>query len=72
MQTCVIISMLDPWGIGEVGIALDWQSRGQGFESPILHQIKNTAFMVVFLIFEKCVGIRTRGLRGYREMESSD
>ena len=32
--------MLNSWGIGEVGIALDWQSRGQGFESPILHQTK--------------------------------
>lgn len=26
------------WGIGEVGIALDWQSRDQEFEPPILHQ----------------------------------
>ena len=25
-------------GIGEVGIALEWHSRGQGFESPMLHQ----------------------------------
>ena len=24
-------------GIGEVGIALEWHSRGQGFESPMLH-----------------------------------
>ncbi len=27
------------WGIGEVGIALDWQSRDQEFEPPILHHI---------------------------------
>ena len=26
------------WGIGAVGSAFDWQSKGQGFESPILHQ----------------------------------
>lgn len=25
-------------GIGEVGIALEWHSRGQGFESPMLHE----------------------------------
>lgn len=28
------------WGIGAVGSAFDWQSKGQGFESPILHQKK--------------------------------
>ena len=28
------------WGYGEVGIALEWHSRGQGFESPYLHQIR--------------------------------
>ena len=50
----------------------NWQSRGQGFESPILHQIKNTAFMAVFLIFVDDWGIRTPGPRGYREMESPD
>ena len=26
------------WGCGAVGSARDWQSRGQGFESPQLHQ----------------------------------
>lgn len=31
------------WGIGEAGIALDWQSRDQEFEPPILHQNKITA-----------------------------
>ena len=25
-------------GIGEVGIALEWHSRGQGFESPMLQK----------------------------------
>ena len=25
------------WGIGAVGSAFDWQSRGHGFESHMLH-----------------------------------
>ena len=27
------------WGISAAGSAFDWQSRGQGFEPPMLHQI---------------------------------
>lgn len=27
------------WGISSVGRAFGWQPKGQGFESPILHQI---------------------------------
>lgn len=26
------------WGIGAAGSAFDWQSKGQGFEPPMLHQ----------------------------------
>lgn len=26
-----------PWGIGAVGSALEWHSRGHGFKSRILH-----------------------------------
>ena len=26
------------WGYGSAGRALGWQPRGQGFESPYLHQ----------------------------------
>ena len=26
------------WGYSSVGRALEWHSRGQGFESPYLHQ----------------------------------
>ena len=26
------------WGCGAVGSARDWQSRGQGFDPPQLHQ----------------------------------
>ena len=25
------------WGISSVGRAFEWHSKGQGFESPILH-----------------------------------
>ncbi len=25
------------WGIGAAGSAFDWQSKGQGFEPPMLH-----------------------------------
>ena len=31
-------SGLKQWGIGAVGSAHDWQSWGQGFEPPMLHQ----------------------------------
>lgn len=30
-------NVMSPWGYSSVGRALDWQSRGQGFESPYLH-----------------------------------
>ena len=29
-----------PWGIGAVGSALEWHSRGHGFKSRILHSRK--------------------------------
>lgn len=35
------------WGFGEVGIALDWQSGDQGFESPKLHQIKRLGYYIL-------------------------
>lgn len=40
-------------GRSSVGRALDWQSRGQGFESPRLHQIKKPHNSVVrfFVMF---------------------
>jgi hypothetical protein len=28
-----------PWARGAVGSASDWQSEGQGFESPRVHQL---------------------------------
>src|SRR6266852_3734874 len=31
------------WARGAVGSALDWQSRGQGFESPRVHQSSHYA-----------------------------
>ncbi len=34
------ILVTEIWGFGEVGIAPDWQSGGQGFESPKLHGLK--------------------------------
>ena len=38
-------------GCGEVGIASDWQSEGQGFESPHLHQLKTHKRAVEVLFF---------------------
>ena len=32
------------WGRSSAGRALDWQSRGQGFDSPRLHHLHFTAF----------------------------
>ena len=34
-----------PGGISSVGRALEWHSRGQGFESPILHFISSHVFV---------------------------
>src|SRR4029077_16389804 len=34
-----IITLAEAWGRGAAGSASDWQSEGQGFESPRLHQI---------------------------------
>ena len=31
------------WGYSSAGRALDWQSRGQEFDPPYLHQTKKTA-----------------------------
>lgn len=47
--------ILSIWGFGAVGSAPDWQSGGQGFKSPKLHQRKqrqeNTLiFSCLFLI----------------------
>ena len=30
-------------GISAVGSAFEWHSKGQGFDSPMLHQSKNPA-----------------------------
>ena len=34
--SCVLL--LKDWGDSSVGRALEWHSRGQGFDSPYLHQ----------------------------------
>ena len=31
-----------PWGYSSVGRALEWHSRGQGFDSPYLHQCRQS------------------------------
>ncbi len=33
-----IMAHVQLWGFSSVGRALEWHSRGQGFESPKLHQ----------------------------------
>ena len=37
----------DVWGISAVGSAFEWHSKGQGFDSPMLHHkgIKQTLFL---------------------------
>ncbi len=37
------------WGYSSVGRALEWHSRGQGFDSPYLHQTKKAGFYLPFL-----------------------
>ena len=41
-----------PWGYSSVGRALEWHSRGQGFDSPYLHhkQTKSNPGFVCFFI----------------------
>ncbi len=39
------------WGISSAGRALGSQSRGQGFDPPILHQKKKDTQSGVFFLF---------------------
>ena len=47
-------------GIGAAGSAFDWQSKGQGFEPPMLHQGQTTFIRVSSVLFLNTVGARTR------------
>ena len=38
------------WGCSSVGRALEWHSRGQGFDSPQLHQLKTSGLSWGFLL----------------------
>ncbi len=40
------------WGHSSVGRALEWHSRGQGFDSPWLHQ---TSFVIIFHVVTGCL-----------------
>lgn len=40
------------WGHSSVGRALEWHSRGQGFDSPWLHQ---TSFLIIFHVVRGCL-----------------
>ena len=47
----IAVSLGGKWGISAAGSAQHWQCWGQGFESPMLHQIKSTCFLqVLFLL----------------------
>ena len=37
------------WGISAVGSAFEWHSKGQGFDSPMLHQNSSTFRLKSFL-----------------------
>ncbi len=56
----VLLYQSTNWGHSSAGRAFDWQSRGQEFDPPCLHQNPNTAEMrcLLFLVGEK--GDRTR------------
>ena len=47
IPTTVFIASIYTWGIGAAGSAFDWQSKGQGFEPPMLHQ-KKASFGCLF------------------------
>ena len=53
-----------PWGYSSVGRALEWHSRGQGFDSPYLHHLPKTRQVrVFFLLCDRrciCAGRRRR------------
>ena len=56
-RCCAIISPLSrttptTWGYSSVGRALEWHSRGQGFDSPYLHQKESTAYAVLFFLID--------------------
>ena len=47
------------WGCSSVGRALEWHSRGQGFDSPHLHQ-KNTITTRVLTLVVFCFSFGAR------------
>ena len=63
---CDIISPLSrttptTWGYSSVGRALEWHSRGQGFDSPYLHQQKALHLQCLFCCVEM------RGMRSFAQ-----
>ena len=52
----VVKNDIHQWGYSSVGRALEWHSRGQGFDSPYLHQQKGLQKQSLFC----CVVIRGR------------
>ena len=48
-RVCYNIPVL--WGYSSVGRALEWHSRGQGFDSPYLHQNIRTIRYGCFFVF---------------------
>ena len=45
------------WGCSSVGRALEWHSRGQGFDSPQLHQFLSTVLLISSVLF-CCSGLK--------------
>ena len=41
LNGAVFVSQKRMWGYSSVGRALEWHSRGQGFDSPYLHHFRN-------------------------------
>ncbi len=61
----ILIRQPTQWGISSVGRALEWHSRGQGFDSPILHQIAlYRAFFIRFCSNIKSTAIAVLVLLG--------
>src|SRR5262245_13996252 len=48
LRDAVVPTPRPAWGHSSVGRALEWHSRGQGFDSPWLHQLSDL-FYVIFL-----------------------
>jgi hypothetical protein len=64
-----VSSLPATWARGAVGSASDWQSEGQGFESPRVHQIARFCMMLIRITPNRIMPSQ-RNLTGRRSDDS--